>query len=147
MPCQQETQAWTVASTSDATSLASLLNCSNGSFAVKWFGDALLSQTIAITQGTSLNITGMASTGAAAGGNHSTRLFAVDGASSLHLTDMVLAKDVELGGAIPALDQSNISFGGNMTFASNTAGCGGAVCMCGSVHYRVLGWRGDDISR
>ena len=89
LPCAAETYVMTVSSSDDAAILARSLRCSNGTFIVKWFGDVVVSQTLNITLGTSLNITG-ASTGATADGNHTTQLFAVGGASALHLTDMVL---------------------------------------------------------
>ena len=126
-PCPSKTQARIVANTNDTAALATSLQCSNGSIDVQWYGDVVVSQTIYITQGTSLNITGT-STGATADGNHITQLFAVNSTSSLLLTDMTLANgDADNGGAVHATEQASISFGGNMTFASNTAWYGGAI--------------------
>lgn len=126
-PCPAETQSTTVANTDDAATLASMLECSNGSFAVEWFGDVVISKTIYVTQGTSLNITG-ATSGAKADGDHTTQLFVVDGASSLHLTDMILANgDAYVGGAVQASGKASISFGGKTTFVANAASFGGAV--------------------
>ena len=76
----------TVSSSDNAATLARSLQCSNGKFIVKWFGDVVVSKTLNTMQGTYLNVTG-ASTGATADGNHTTQLFVVDGASALHLTD------------------------------------------------------------
>ena len=64
----------TVDSTEGATDLAtSLLNCSNGEFAVEWVGEVVVEETILVTGGTSLNITG-AGPGAIADGGNSTQL-------------------------------------------------------------------------
>ena len=87
----------------------------------------VVSKTLNITQGTSLNVTG-ASTGATADGNHTTQLFAVDGASALRLTDMVLTNGyADFGGAVYAMSHASVSFDGNVTFEANTALYGGAI--------------------
>lgn len=139
-PCPAETQPRTVASTNDTATLAGLLQCSNGSFTVEWVGDVIVSQTIYVMQGTSLNVTGASAGGATADGDHTTQLFAVDGASSLHITDMVLANGIAaLGGAVSAIEHSSISFGGNMTFAGNFASShGGGIYLNSS----TVVWQG-----
>ena len=99
LPCPGGTNFIAVASSDDAATLARSLQCSNGTFIVKWFGGVVVSQTLNVTQGTSLDITG-ASAGATVDGNHTTQLFAVDGASALHLMDVVLTNgNADLGGA------------------------------------------------
>lgn len=114
--CGSET---TVASTDDAAALASALRCSNGKFAVQWVGEVVVEETIHVTNGTSLNITGTA--GALADGDFKTRLFSVDGGSSLHLSDMALIQGYASGGGAIYADDSTVSFSGMSSFKNNTA--------------------------
>ncbi|CAN0099250.1 unnamed protein product, partial [Ectocarpus sp. 12 AP-2014] len=145
-------------STGDALALATSLQCSNGDFAVEWVGEVFLEETIRITGGTSLNITGFGP-GATADGGGNTQLFYVDGGSRLHLSDMALTNgNASDGGAINAsessasfsanrggaifVNQSRVSFSGNISVFSNSAGLsGGAVYAYAS----TVSSDGDDI--
>ena len=126
--CDGGIQVLTVASTNDAVTLTSSLECSNGTFIVEWFGKVIVSETLTIAEGTLVNITG-ATGDATADGNHTTQLFVVHGASSsLCFTDILLTNGQEdFGGAVRALDQAHISFGGNTTFTANSEWFGGAI--------------------
>lgn len=116
--CGGET-SFTVASTDDAAALATALRCSNGDFAVAWVGEVVIEETIYVTNGTSLSVTG--TEGALADGDFKTRLFTVDGGASLHLRDMTLIQgSARDGGAIYA-NASRISFSGVSRFTRNTA--------------------------
>lgn len=93
LPCQPETQALTVATTNDTATLASMLNCWDGSFAPEWFGDVVNSPTIDSTEGTSLN-TIEASTAATVYGNSWSLRLLFDVSYSWHGTDSGYAKDL-----------------------------------------------------
>ena len=131
--CSVGAIAWTVASTEDAGSLAaSILGCSDGDFAVQWVGEVYVEDTIRVTSGTSLVITG-AGPGAIADGGGDTQLFAVEGGSRLHLSDMTLSNgNASYGGGAIFANLSSVSFTGIMSFISNTADFGGAVYSTGS---------------
>lgn len=147
----------TVATTEDAANLTTaLLECANGNFDVQWVGEVLVAETIRVSDGTSLTITG-AGPGAIVDGNSTTQLFVAISGARLHLSDMTLAHGYdwenggalvvadanvsfsgntyivsnyapEEGGAIRALANSTVSWNGNMTFSSNRCGLvGGAV--------------------
>ena len=130
-----------VGSTEEAATLAaSLESCSDGEFTVEWNGEVSVAQTIHVTSGTSLTITGDGS-GAVVDGGSSTQLFVVDGGSTLHLSDVTCRNGYapDDGGAI-AVDQSTVSFSGNVSFMSNTAGStGGAISASDS----TVSWDGD----
>lgn len=144
LPCDAGTQSLTVANTNDAIDLAKSLECSNGTFAVEWFGEVIVTETITITEGTLVNITG-ATTDATADGDGITQLFAVYGASSaLHIMDMTLTNGLaDEGGAIYATEQATVSFSGSMAFSNNRALFnGGAVIARTS---SAVSWGGDII--
>ena len=124
--CGGGTRSLTVASTEDAAALATSLECSDGDFVVQWVGEVLLEETIHVTNGTSLNVTG-AGEGAVADGRHTHQIFVVDAGSSLHLANMTLAHGfasseavITSGGAVFSL-QASVSLSGNMSFISNAA--------------------------
>ncbi|CAB1099999.1 unnamed protein product [Ectocarpus sp. CCAP 1310/34] len=92
----------------------------NGDFSVRWVGEIFVAETIRVINGTSLNVTG-AGPGAIADGSGSTQLFAVDGGSNLHLSNMTLSNgNTSFGGAVFA-NQSSVSFFGTTSFSSNSA--------------------------
>ncbi|CAN0297189.1 unnamed protein product, partial [Scytosiphon promiscuus] len=128
-----------VGSTEEATALTALLECSNGDFDVQWFDEVVIAETIRVTEGTSLNITG-AGPGATVDGSGIVQLFVVEG-GSLHLSDIALVNGYSsfYGGAIYA-GSSIISFSGNTSFDSNSAvGDGGAIFAYSS----TVSWDGD----
>eukprot|EP00903_Cladosiphon_okamuranus_P017291 g15933.t1 len=129
-----------VRSTEDASNLVVSLQCSNGDFDVRWVGEVIVAETIHVTNGTSLNITGAGSE-SIAGGGYTTQLFYVDRGSSLHLSDMTLANgnaSSSSGGAI-FLSESSASFSGSTSFISNSAGEGGAIY----ASYSTVSWDAD----
>lgn len=132
----------TIGSTEDAGALAaSILGCTNGSFAVQWVGEVFVEEAIHVTGGTSLDFTG-AGPGAISDGRGGTRLFHVDEGSILHLSGLTLAN----GGAYPChgeavfVNRSTVSFGENVSFVSNSAFFGGAI----SAYDSVVSWDGDN---
>lgn len=129
----------TVSSTEEAAALAASLNCSNGDFAVEWVGRVEVTETIHITNGTSLNITGVGPH-AIVDGRNVTQLFYVEDDSRLRLSDITLTYgSAAKGGAIFAW-WSSVSFSGNVTFVSNSAsGRGGAIY----AYRTTLSWKGD----
>lgn len=145
--CGVEVSPFTVRSTEDAATLATFLRCSSGDVAVQWVGEVFVEQTIRVTNGTSLNVTGVGP-GATADGQDAQQLFVVDAGSRLHLSDMTLARGnassraeaLPSGGAIYS-NQSSVSFSGNVSFISNSADeSGGAIYAISS----NVAWNGDD---
>lgn len=95
-------------------SRASSLQCSNDLFTAEGFGEVVVSQSVHVTQGMSLNIA-EASSGASKcrWKTRYSNAFLVYGASSLHLVDMVLANgDGIVGGTIHATGQATVFSGG-----------------------------------
>ncbi|CAM9486217.1 unnamed protein product [Scytosiphon promiscuus] len=133
------TNPWTVSNTEEAAALSASLNCSNGDFAVEWFGTVFVSEAIRVTSGTSLNITGVGPL-AIADGLNVTQLFYVEGGSRLHLSDMTLTHgSASHGGAIHA-EESSVSLSGDVVLTANSASnLGGAVYASGS----VVSWEGE----
>ena len=100
-----------VGSTEDAVALAtSISGCSDGDFAVEWVGEVFVAETIFVTGGTSLNVTGPGP-GAIANGGGETQLFVVEGGSRLHLSDMTLSNgNATVDGGAIFTNQSTVSF-------------------------------------
>lgn len=138
-PCAVGSIAFSVGSTESAATLANLIQCSDGDFAVEWTGKVFVAETIRVNQGTSLSIVA-AGPGAIANGNQTTQLFFVDNTSSLHLMDMTLAEGRAVdGGAMYARD-SSVAFGGSTNFRANSATTdGGAIFATNS----TVSWGGD----
>eukprot|EP00752_Nemacystus_decipiens_P005317 g4823.t1 len=138
--CSVETSHLTVDSTEAAATLAASLDCSNGDFEVEWVGEVFVTDTIHVTNGTSLSITGAGSGGIADGGNV-TQLFVVDRGSTLRFSDMTLAHgNASSGGAINAFEAS-VSFSGSISFISNSAVDDGGAIFAGSLS--SIFWIGD----
>lgn len=131
LACSAGTNRLTVASTANAATLASSLECSNGEFEVEWDGDVVVAETIRVYDGTSLTVTGAElSAGAIMDGNSTTQLIYISGGSTLHLTNMTLAHGYspENGGAIYVGESSRVVLSGNNVFTANVAtNWGGAV--------------------
>lgn len=100
-PCSPSTVLLEVESTSDARSLASLVNCSGGTFDVEWRGSVIVDETIAVMAGSSLTIVGAGADDAIADGNGTSQLFTVDGNSTLNITRMSF-----VNGRVSAVDGS-----------------------------------------
>ncbi|CAN0237623.1 unnamed protein product [Ectocarpus sp. 8 AP-2014] len=135
------TSPFTVGSTEDAATLAMSIQCSNGDFSVQWVEEVFVVETIYVTDGTSLIITGVGPEAIADGGD-STQLFVADRGSNLHLSDVILTNGNAFdGGAIHA-NQSSVSFGGNTIFSSNSATEGGGAIYA---YDSRVSWDGDGI--
>eukprot|EP00752_Nemacystus_decipiens_P005318 g4824.t1 len=138
--CDVVASPFTVGSTEDASTLATSLRCSSGTFDVQWVGGVFVSETIHVTNGTSLSITGAGSSAAIADGGNVTQLFVVDRGSTLRFSDMTLAHgNASFGGAINAFEAS-VSFSGSMSFISNSAVDDGGAIFANS---SSIFWDGD----
>lgn len=147
LPCSVGTSVLTVATSEDAATLANSLRCLYGDFAVQWIGEVMVAETIRVSNGTSLNVTGDEE-GATADGGSRTQLFVVEGGSWVHFTDMSFANgNASSGGAIFADDRSGVSFRGPTAFTGNVArggGGGGGDGDGGAIFakYSTLRWDG-----
>ncbi|CAM9869075.1 unnamed protein product [Choristocarpus tenellus] len=149
VPCVPQTRSLRVQDTSEAWELSQALACSDGHFNVTWIHRVALNQTISVTEGSSLSITGTGD--AVIDGNFSNSLFSVIGIGSrLRLENLsLLHGNSTIGGAVSAFNgssvtavdtsfqdnmakfaagavyvgyQSNFIIDGNSTFVNNTAG-------------------------
>lgn len=137
--CSLDASTFIVDTTDQATLLATALGFSDGGLSVCWVGEVIVADTIRVTDGKSLNITG-AGPGAVADGQNVTQLFYVDGGSRLHLSGMALAHgSAAYGGAIFA-SRSDVSFSGNTSFVSNSASNGGGAIFAEA---STVSWDGD----
>lgn len=130
-PCLTGTpQQWVVETTTDAAALADTVLCSGGSFEVKWKGHVSLNRTIYAIHGTVLNIVG--SSDAVADGGGTTQLFsAFTGVLRVSSLQMINGYGIH-GGAIDAIQQSEVTLTG-VNVGSNTAGgFGGGVRLLNS---------------
>ena len=157
-------QEWVVENSYDARELREAIRCLGGSFNVAWKGKIVLDETIAIFNGTVLNVTGCDADSAIIGDGQ-TRLFAVINAS-LHLQNIAMRNGTaDYGGAIAASGSSlifkgiifsnnrafssggamylsnsvTVSFGEDITFLNNTSFQGGAIFMTGGSNATWLG--------
>lgn len=128
--CDAENQRnWVVGNTSDVQALSEALNCSGGYFQVTWVGHVVISETIYVVNGSTLNITGSGDVATFAGGSK-TKLFTVVNAF-LYFNDIdVTEGNATSGGAIGA-SASTLTFR-NVNFIANTASAyGGALFLSG----------------
>ena len=154
-PCSSDVkQTWIVEDKTHAHALAEAINCSGGSFQVKWIGNISIDDTIYVVDGTDLQIRGF-DTNAVLSGNLEKRLITVVNASlqisnvsfefgSARVGGAILASDSNLtlhetsfvgnqadgvGGALYVVDGSIVSmYGDTVTFSRNSAvGAGGAI--------------------
>ena len=137
-----------VATTDEARSLATALNCSGrGTFDVLWEGTVIVNETITLTDGSVVTVTGVGS-GAIADGGGITQLFTVSNAT-LYLADTGLENgygpgdyDVAAGNGgavwVGGVD-SSVSCSGTTSFKNDDAENGGAVS---SVDGPIGSWRG-----
>ena len=119
-----------MANTPDAKSLAEVLLCEGpASFMVSWHGDVILSRTLSVSNGSTLNVTGSsgntdADTGAVVTSDGTLLLFEVDLGSTVSLTGLTLAGgDGALrvtGGSF--LDVIDCTFTNNSRTSSNQGG-------------------------
>ena len=114
---------WVVEDTAGATELARAVNCTGGTFVVEWRGNVAVAQTIWVSGGTALNITGIGDVGASlavADGGGTVRLFGVANAS-LHLDGIVITNGhATVGGAV-FVALGTATFGGQVSFVNNSA--------------------------
>lgn len=153
VPCSTTlSREWFVDDTASATSLAEAINCSGGTFDVRWSGSITINHTIAIRNGTTVYVNGEGS-GAEINGGGEIRLFTVEG-SILHIDGLVFSDgNATYGGAIAATSSSvflnktsskgnfassyggavyvgrssTINWNGQTTFAHNYCGRGGGA--------------------
>lgn len=114
---------WVVEDTAGATELARAINCTGGAFHVEWWGHVAVSQTIWVSGGTALNITGVGVVGASlavADGGGEARIFGVANAS-LHLDGMVLTNGHAIVGGAIFVALGTAMFGGQVSFVNNSA--------------------------
>lgn len=141
--CGVVASPFTVGTTEDVSTLSTSLGCSNGTFVVQWVGEIFVAETIHVTNGTSLSITGIgAGSRAIADGRNDTQLFVVDRGSSLHFfSDMTLAYgDASSFGGATNAPEASVSFNGNASFMPNSAGVhGGAIF----ANRSTIFWDGD----
>ena len=96
-PCSSFVLSIDVATTDEARNLARTLNCSGrGTFDVLWEGTVIVNETIALTDGSVVTVTGVGS-GAIADGGGITQLFTVSNAT-LYLADTGLENGYGPGG-------------------------------------------------
>ena len=137
-----------VATTDEARNLATALNCSGrGTFDVLWEGTVIVNETITLTDGSVVTVTGVGS-GAIADGGGITQLFTVSNAT-LYLADIGLENgygpgdyDVAAGNGgavwVGGVD-SSVSCSGTTSFKNNAVENRGAVS---SVDGPIASWRG-----
>lgn len=159
---------WVVEDTAGATALAKAINCTGGAFDVEWRGHVAVTQTIWVSGGTTLNVTGVCvgASPAVADGGGEIRIFGVANAS-LHLGGMVLSNGHAIvGGAVFIalgtatfegqmsfvnnsadehggaffLDEGEVSWGGDMTFADNSCSWDGGAILVRRGH---VSWAGN----
>ena len=120
-----------VEDTAGALQLAEALNCSIGSFDVEWVGRVVVEETILVSEGTSLMISGANDSTSYVNGAGKTTLFEVNG-GTLSLYRLALINGAgNRGGAIYATD--SVITATRCTISNNTAEYGGATFLEGSV--------------
>ena len=89
-PCSTRVETMVVRNPSDAEKLTEALLCDGrGTFFVDWHGGLFLSRTVSVSNGSTLNVTGLSKdAGAFMNADGTGRLFEVDLASTLSLQDM-----------------------------------------------------------
>lgn len=121
-----------VDNTASALALAQAIICSNGgSFEVQWIGSVIINQTIHVSGGTILDVTGAADGSSVIDGGDQTVLFRAYDYGTLHLSGVTLAKanyangGVEGGGALDAVD--SVVASKNCVFSKNVGYNGGGI--------------------
>lgn len=116
---------WHVNDTAGASSLARAVNCSGGVFEVEWRGHVLVGDTMWVSSGTELRITGTGAGAVADCSGASRFLVAIN--SSVYLQGLDVRNGLGiLGGAILAASSSQIVLN-STSFTNNSAESGGAV--------------------
>ena len=92
-PCTSTVKEMAVITTSDAKALAEALLCDGpASLTVSWHGDVMISRTLSVSNGSTLNVTGSestdADTGAVVTSDGTLLLFEVDLGSTIFLTGL-----------------------------------------------------------
>lgn len=127
----------TVSTTADASDLSNELNCSGpGHFAVNWSGEVSLTQTIAISNGKSVNISGHAGNAVIYGGS-AVRLFEVNDGSTLELHGLSLVGGrggnegsfAEYGGAVLVSNRSRLAAFSCSFIGNSATSFGGRTCV------------------
>lgn len=139
LPCAAGVNNRTISNSAQAVDLTEVLFCSGGQFEVNWVGEVLLSRTIAVSDGTSLKVSGSSSGGSVIDGGGTYQLFNVSEGATLELQGLLLVNGASssAGGAIAlsgssSLEVRNCSF----EFNNATAGDGGKNASGSSVRSR-----------
>ena len=110
LPCAPGISNLTVSNSAQAVDLTDSLSCSGGQFGVSWVGEVLLSRTIAVSDGTSLKVSGSSSGGSVIDGGGLHQLFNVSGGSTLDLEGLSLVNGASgWGGAVALVGSSALS--------------------------------------
>ena len=138
--CPDDIQTeWVVENATQVQALAEAMNCSGGTFEVKWNGTIVIDTEIVVASGTVLNITGSVGSSAVLDGGGNTRLFRVANAH-LQLNDVEVRNgSATFGGAIAAIASTMIF--NQTSFIGNTATnkSGGAVSVYDGSNVSFLG--------
>lgn len=141
VPCVAELVSLTVSNATDALELSDALNCTGaGQFNVIWTGHVEISQTFALSNGTTLSITAgdssttsayadASTTNAVVDGGGVMQLFSVLGGSKLNLNGVSLVNGMGLhGAAVHAEGNSQVTICGG-TIAENHGTSEGKTCV------------------
>ena len=122
-PCSPQNVSLTITDKDGVLDLASALECSDGNFMVIWVGNITLSQTLAVTDGSSLTIDGESSDSTVDGMGNTGPLIFVEGASSkLTLRNLSIARGSgHDGGGVYASTSATVKVV-NCIFSGNNAG-------------------------
>ncbi|CAM9831329.1 unnamed protein product, partial [Ectocarpus fasciculatus] len=132
---------WLVEDTADAIELANAIDCTGGMFDVEWRGSVIVPQTLWISEGTTVNITGVDTTASPAvvDGNGESRIFGVINAS-LNLHGMTLSNGHGVVGGAIFSALGTVTLSGGSALVNNSADeHGGAMFVDGG----TVSWDGD----
>ena len=91
-PCPSTVEEIVLTNTSDAKTLAEALLCDgSANFTVSWHGSIMISHTLSVSNGSTLNVTGSEITGAVVTGDGTFLLFEVDHGSTVSLTGLTFS--------------------------------------------------------
>lgn len=122
-PCEAGVTTRNVTSTADALELSDALRCSGpAEFEIDWVGEALLTRTIAVSNGSSVKVMGRGAGEAVIDGGGAVRLFEVNEGSTLELNRVSLVGGFSSGdgGAVHLAADSRLSVV-NCSFVENIA--------------------------
>ena len=128
----------TIANSAQAVNLTETLLCSGGHFEVTWVGDVSLTRAIAVSDGTSLEISGSSSGRSIVDGGAENQLFNVSNGSTLGLQGLSLVNGASsLGGGAVGLSGSSSLEIVDCWFNGNTADNYGGKLPCALVAFKL----------